>query len=148
MAKKMINDTELYSMEGCVKEFLHEGRSTTYDFVDFLVNIKVIERHRVEYGERQTYIYTISPVVFDVLEGHYYTKASRIKGKQLNGTLYFDEFAARFLTRVYRLKDSHSKAEIMDKWFYRILAITAMEFYVPKINDVETKSKVKKKVKK
>lgn len=133
MSKKIVDGKELYSLQEIVKEFLHtKDQKIMTEFIDFLVLQKLIDKHIFRYEYRVSYVYTIN-CSFDVLmEGHYYTEAKSWQGKTLNGTLYFDEFASKVMSRLFRLSRGHKKFKL-SKDLDAVLVTTAME-YIPKIN--------------
>lgn len=143
MSIKIIQDRKLYSMTGIVNQFLNtESKGEVLKFITVLLKCNVITKTTVVYGERKHYIYSPSEWFADKYEGHYYTETRRYKKEVINGTLYFDEFTAKSLSRLYRVHDLYPLNELVTVIFDRLLLETALE-YVPKINQVEKELKRK-----
>lgn len=143
MSIKVINDKKLYSMTGIVNKFLNtESKGEVLKFITALLRCNVITKTTVIYGERKHYVYSPSEWFADKYEGHYYTETRKYKKEVINGTLYFDEFIAKALSRLYRYYDLYSVEKLVNVMFDRVVLDTALE-YIPKIKQVEKELKVK-----
>ena len=145
IGEKTINNMKYYSMSTCVKKFIAgSNKRTVSTFINFLVRSHVLNRESVQYRFRKKYIYTLNEEYRDLLIDHFYTEPRKIKGEVRNGTIFFDTFMSRVLSRLYldyELKMEENNFEdkyedytlTRDKMKECMLEIS-LEFYVPKVN--------------
>lgn len=148
MSQKLIGERTVYSMTSIVKEFLHEdSKKEVQKFISFLIKCNILEKKVLRYTHRTAYSYSPSEWFAVKFEGHYFAGKKKYKGEEVNGTLYFDEFLAKVLSRLYRYEGQYKVSHIMDNYFSIILLDAALE-YVPKIKQLEDKIEKKKEDKK
>lgn len=147
MSIKKVGDKNLYSMTGIVNEFLNSSyKGDVYKFITLLLKCDIINKKPLLYGERTHYVYSPS-VWFDVMyEGHFFTEPKKYKGEMINGTLYFDEYMAQVLSRLFRYSDTYSITVLKSKMIDRVALDTALE-YIPKISQVQKEIDINKKQK-
>lgn len=145
IGEKTINGMKFYSMSTCVKKFIAgSNRQTVTNFINFLVRSHVLNREGVQYRFRRKYIYSLNEEYRDLLIDHFYTEPRKIKGDIKNGTIFFDIFMSRVLSRLYldyelKMEENNFKDEYEDYILTRekikdCMLEISLEFYVPKIN--------------
>lgn len=131
-------ENKLYSLKEMVEEYLHtNSKKVTNDFIDFLLRSHILKRTTFRYCNNTVIknVYSVDDWFSIKAEGHYCTEVKRYKGVELNGTLYFDEFLAKVLTRLYRLKEHHNDYNVAIKYLDSVMLNTAMD-YLPKIKTI------------
>lgn len=134
MSTKNVNGKLLYSLEEVSYQFISHDRNkeTMYKFVDAMTFLDVMDRVTIRYNKNIKYHYVLSDWFKDLFEGHYYTEEVVRKGKNVNGPLYFDDYAATVLERLYlyheagKVKPGQTLSTI-----YKVIAFTASEFIEP-----------------
>lgn len=142
MSKIIVNDTELYSLSDCTKEFIPGSNKHVSDtFIKFLVDNNLITKEEVRYRIRKQNIYNITGILEDYMVGHYYTEPKKIKGEMKNGTLYFDAYLSKVLTRLFvnytQILEEEENCEyiITEGMLKENMLDVALEMYVPRIDD-------------
>ena len=137
MSIRKLGDKKLYSMTSVVNEFLNtDCKGEVYKFITLLIRCDVINKTAINYAGRNHYVYSPSIWFSVIYEGHFFTKTKKYKEETINGTLYFDEYMANVLSRLYRYSEMYSIDLLKSKMFDRIALDTALE-YIPKISQVE-----------
>ena len=104
MSYKLYNNTVLYSLEQISYDFIsfNTDRATMYRFIKAMVNLNVLDKEVFRYSTYVKYNYKPSVWFEGFIEGHYHTEKITLKGKETNGTIYFDKYACTILSRLYR----------------------------------------------
>jgi hypothetical protein len=134
VSTKKVNGKLLYSLEEVSYQFISHDRNkeTMYKFVDAMTFLDVMDRVTIRYNKNIKYHYVLSDWFKDLFKGHYYTEEVVRKGKNVNGPLYFDDYAATVLERLYlyyeagKVKPGQTLSTI-----YKVVAFTASEFIEP-----------------
>lgn len=140
MSTKNVNGKILYSLEEVSYQFItyNKNKEVMYKFVDALTFMDVMDRVTIRYEKSNKYHYVLSDWFKDLFKGHYYTKEFMAKGKKVNGTLYFDEYASTVLSRLYLYYEAGKvKLGKTLSTVYKIIAFTSSEFIEPIFSDEE-----------
>lgn len=134
MSVKIINGKELYSMETVAEKFLFvKNRNEAREFIFYLQKQGLIERDTIHYEDRNEYKYHPTAWFAELIDGHWYAKDIILKGKKTNGTLYFDAFAAKALSRFAILSSKTTRKISVTNLITNALLSVALDDYVEKI---------------
>lgn len=134
MSTKNVNGKILYSLEEVSYQFIshNKNKETMYKFVDVMTRLDIMDRVIIRYEKYNKYYYILSDWFKELIKGHYYTEEVVRKGKKVNGPLYFDEYAAIILERLYLYYiDGKVKYGKVLETVYKIIAYTAPGFIEP-----------------
>lgn len=134
MSTKNVNGKLLYSLEEVSYQFIShdKNKETMYKFIDAMTFLDIMDRVTVRYNKCNKYYYILSDWFKELIKGHYYTEEVVRKGKNVNGPLYFDGYAAMILERLYLYYEAGKiKPGKALETVYKIIAFTAPDFIEP-----------------